>query len=317
MNSNEVLQAIIFRCESELSGCGGTATSGGALADEILAIIDKGGTATAVLPRKGAGLARLQRSLPIVFCDLESSSAKASEASIIEIAMVKIHPDGEREVFQTLINPGFDISDEIAELTHITNDDLQVALPLEHYADAIMEFIGDGYFCGFNLRNFDASLLFEALYRIGEVWSISQDKILDVMEIFHRMEPRTLAGAVRHYLGGDHEDAHRAMPDVEATIDVLDAQLVRYQGLPEDIDTLISETKRDTRLDMAGKIIIHNGEPCFNFGKWGPEGGKEPTPCRMQRGYLKWMLEEGDFPNNTKMVVQSIYDDSRPAGRRG
>lgn len=318
MNNNEILQAIILKCEAEIANpSAGKPASAGTLADEILVIIDKGGEETKVLARKGAGLARLKRDKPIVILDLETSSAEKATAAIIEIAMVKIHPDGTRETFQALINPGFDISDEIAELTHITNDDLQGALPFGHYAEQVVAFIGDGYLCGFNLRNFDAPVLYENLYRVGINWMFPQDRIVDAMEIFHLMEPRSLAGAVRHYLAGDHSNAHRALPDVEATIDVLDAQLSRYdEDLPDDIETLILATKRDNRLDMAGMIILHDGVPCFGFGKHGPQGGKAPTPCHLQRGYLKWMLEQGDFTNNTKMIVQTIYDDTRPTGFR-
>jgi DNA polymerase-3 subunit epsilon len=306
MNTNDLIQAITLKCETEIANPNGRTAAAGTFADEVLAMIESAGEATAILPRQG--LARLRRQRPLVVLDLETTSAQIDQARIIEIAALKIHPDGARESFVTLINPGFDISAEIEELTGIKNEDLEGALPFSHYAEALMDFLRECDLCGFNFRNFDAPVLWEEFYATGRSWPIHQDEILDVMEIFHKMEPRSLTGAISFYCGENHAGAHRALADVEATLKVLDAQLGKYQGLPDDLPTLICETTRDTRLDMAGKIILHNGVPCFGFGKHGPEGGKEPTPCQAQRGYLKWMIEQGSFPGNTKMVVQALLD---------
>ncbi len=124
------------------------------------------------------------------------------------------------------------------------------------------------------------------------------------MEIFFKMEPRTLTGAAKLYAGKDHADAHRAMPDVEITIEVMDGQLAMYPDLPEEIGALIKETRRDARLDLSGNIVLIDGRACFGFGK---HKGKD---CAGQRGYMKWVLDNA-FPNNTKAVVEEILKNSR------
>lgn len=316
MNNRDALQTILLKCEAEIANGHQRPASAGTLADEILSIIDAAGKETVALPRTfGKGLARLERDRPLVVLDLETTSADIDQAKIIEIAAVKINVDGSREVFNTLVNPGFDISPEVAELTGIKNEDLEAALPFSHYAPALLEFLSCCDVGGFNIRNFDAPVLYEEFYALGHIWEIKQSEIIDAMEIFFKMEPRSLSGAVSFYLDGDHSGAHRALPDVEATISVLDAQLAKYQGLPDDLQALIAETKRDNRIDMAGKFIFHNGVPCFGFGKHGPADGKEPTPCHEQIGYIKWMLDQR-FPNNTKEIAEAILKQARP-GRAG
>jgi DNA polymerase-3 subunit epsilon len=315
MNNNDLIQAITLRCETEIANPGkkskAAMIASGILADEILAMIEKAGTATTILPRTlGQGLARLVRSRPLVIFDLETTSAQLDQARIIEIAAIKIHLDGSREIFHALINPGFDISAEIEELTSISNEELEVALPFAHYAPALLAFLVGCDVGGYNARNFDVPVLWDEFDREGLFWGVRQEEIVDAMEIFFKMEPRSLTGAVSHYLEADHSGAHRALPDAEATINVLDAQLAKYQDLPDDLGDLITETKRDSRIDMAGKFIIHNGVACFGFGKHGPEVGREPTACHTQRGYLKWMMAQ-QFPRHTLMIAESLYNESR------
>lgn len=262
------------------------------------------GAETAVLPRSqdAQGIQRILGARPVIVLDLEASAKEISEARIIEIAAVKIHPDGSRETFQTLVSPGFDISEEITELTGISNSDLETAMPFEHYAGSLLEFFSGCDLAGYNIRNYDAPLLWESFYRAGIQWTIGQREILDVMEIFFRFEPRSLDGACRFYLGRDHVGAHRAMPDVEATLAVLDAQLRKYKGLPDDTADLIQETKRDRRIDMAGSIILNDEDiPVFGFGK------HKGVACQSQRGYLRWMMGQ-DFSPNTKMIVDALLD---------
>ncbi len=309
MNNLDLLQAIVLKCETELANPKGEVLAG-TLADEILVLIEKETAAQAA--RLQRGLARLKRRRPLIILDLETTSAQIDQARIIEIAAVKVYPDGRQERFETLINPGFDISEEITKITSITNDDLASAPPFSSQASALFEFLAESDVCGYNLRSFDSPILWEEFYAVGLAWEIKQDEILDVMEIFFKMEPRTLTGAVAFYTGLDHSNAHRALPDVMATLGVLDAQMEKYEALPDDIQDLIQETRRDNRLDMAGKIILNaDGVPCFGFGKHGPEGGKVPAPCHSQRGYLKWMIESGTFPGNTKLIVQELLDKGK------
>lgn len=302
MNSPDLIQTIILKCETEIANGHAHPAQAGTLADEILALIDKAGAETAVLPREfGAGFARFKFDRPIVCLDLETSSAEMDKAAIIEFAGVKIWPDGTRESLEMLVDPGFQVTPEIEELTGISNAELIRAQPFGSHALEIITFIRDCYVTGYNIRNFDAPLLSEHLASAGHAWKIKQSEILDSMEIFFKMEPRNLTGAVLKYTGRDHEGAHRAMPDVEATLGVLDGQLAIYQGLPDDIDTLIQVTKKDDRLDLSGNIILIDGKACFGFGK---HKGK---PCASNLNYCKWMIDQRTFPRNTMDIIEAIY----------
>jgi DNA polymerase-3 subunit epsilon len=302
MSPQETLDAVVAKCTKLRED----ARHGWELADAILVMIAEAGAPTAILPRESRLLKALGNR-PLVMLDLETSSADTTQARIIEVAAIKIWPDGRRETFETLINPGFDIEDKITEITGITNADLADAMDFAHYAPELAAFVADAWLSGFNFRNFDGPVLWEEFYRAGIRWQVPQDDIIDVMEVFHKAEPRSLTGAVRFYLGKDHEGAHRAEADAQATLDVLDAMLDKYQGLPDDIPGIIAETRRDRRIDMAGKIALNaDGVPVFNFGKHGPEGGKTPATCASQRGYLRWMLDQGTFPANTLEVVQKL-----------
>lgn len=310
MSHQELIDAIIERCR----------TKNGCEPEEILALIAEAGAPTAILERQDnptlkldAGPNLLVQALggrSLVMLDLETTSAQIDHARIIEVAAIKIYPDGRREAFETLVNPGFEIDPEIEELTGITNEELSEAMDFAHYADELLAFLHGSIISGFNVRNFDAPILWEEFHRAGRRWPVAQEHILDVMEIFHKAEPRSLTGAVRFYLGKDHEGAHRAAADAEATLEVLEAMLKKYQSLPQDVPDLIAETRRDNRIDMAGKIAYNaEGVACFNFGKHGPEGGKTPAPCTSQRHYLRWMLDQGTFPANTLDVVRQLLGE--------
>lgn len=301
MKHVDIIQAILCKCEMATPN-----SKAGRLAKEIMAIIQistepaRRPPVNEFDPVTQVGFQNLHRIRPLVIFDLECSSKEVSEARIIEFAAVKIHPDGTKEEYQTLINPGFKITAEISELTGITNEDLAAAQPFSYFGPGIFGWIDGCDVAGYNIRNYDGPVLYEELNAIGIKWKIGQEQILDVMEIFHKMEPRSLAGATRFYTGMDHDDAHRAMPDVKATFEVLSAQLERYPGLPGTIEGLIQETKRDRRIDMAGYFILsEDGTPCFGFGK------HKDKPVFSQRGYMRWMLGES-FPSNTKEVCDYL-----------
>ncbi len=304
MNQSDLLQAIVLLCEAEgtLDGEGEEEKFGRrCMAKEILEVIEASRAEEKWKADKSLGLAGLVMSRPLVTTDLETTAKEVGEARIIEFAAVKIHPDGRRETLEFLIHPGFEISAEIEELTGITNADLVGALPFLDYAEAIWNFLAGADFMGYGGRNYDAPVLWEEFNRIGWNWEIRQEEILDPLEIFQEAEPRSLTGAARFYLGADHEGAHRAMPDVEMTLRVLNAQLLRYQSLPASVEELILATKRDRRVDMAGKIALNDeGVPCFTFGD-----STKGKPVTSNANFANWMLGK-NFPEQTKRVVRLL-----------
>ncbi len=303
MNRADLLQSIILACELEgKPDANGSEEKFGrrCLATEILEMVEASGKETKVLERTG-GLAALVMTRPLVATDLETTAKEVGEARIIEFAGVKLHPDGRREVLEMLIHPGFEISKEIEELTGITNADLVGAKPFKDYALIIWDFLKDADFMGYGGRNYDGPVLWEEFNRIGWNWEILQEEILDPLEIFQAAEPRTLTGAARFYLDVDHEGAHRAMPDVEMALRVLDAQLTRYPSLPASVEDLILATKRDRRVDMAGKIAMNDeGVPCFTFGD-----STKDKPVLSNVSFATWMLGK-KFPEQTKRVVRML-----------
>lgn len=299
MNNKDLIQSILLACEKE-AGDPFSSDQLRDFANTIIGMVADDGAVTVMLPRED-GISQLKFEKPLIILDLETSDKEIDKAYIIEFAAIKIYPDGNKENLAMLINPGFDISSEIEDLTHIKNEDLEGALDLRHYAEAIRDFIGEGYVCGYNVRNFDGPVLVESLARIGMHIQIQQENILDVMEMFFKVQPRNLAAAVTKYAGRGHTDAHRAMPDVVACHDVLVGMLATHPELPANVQDLVAATRKDFRLDMAGYIAINaDGVPCFTFGK------HKDQPCASQRGYLKWMISQGSFPENTKAVVDAI-----------
>ena len=306
MSPQEILKRIIQACKDEgkpRENDDSEPYGRRSMAQEILEIVTDAAAETKVLPRL-TGLASLVRTRPMVITDLEATAKEVGEARIIEYAGVKLHPDGRREILQMLIHPGFEVSEEIEELTGITNADLVGAKPFAEYAVAIWEFHQGCDLMGYGGRGYDGPLLWEEFNRMGWNWEINQEEILDPLEIFHTHEPRTLTGAARFYLNEDHEGAHRAMPDVEMALKVLDAQLTRYPHLPRTMTELILETKRDRRVDMAGKIALNDeGVACFTFGD-----STKDKPVLSNTSFARWMLTK-KFPEQTKRVVRLLLGD--------
>ena len=152
------------------------------------------------------------------------------------------------------------------------------------------------------MRRFDVPLLERELREAGHELGLADRKVVDAMTIFHRKEPRDLSAAVRFYLDREHEGAHGAEADLVATLEVLDAQLERYEDLPRDVAELDSWTHpRPGAVDSAGKFIEKDGEILFAFGKH--RGRKLEEVARETPDYLRWVIET-DFPDDAKQLVR-------------
>lgn len=237
---------------------------------------------------------------PLAFIDLETTGTSVSKDRITEVAIVKLHTDGRRETFDSLVNPGIPVSDEIAELTGITNEMLAAAPTMSVVGPKVITMIDGCDIAGFGAEDFDVPLLWEELFRQGIQWDLRGVRVVDAMVIFRKMERRDLKAAVRFYLSREHEGAHRAMADVEATADVLAAQLERYPDLPRRVPELADAMSDSKRIDLAGRFVLNaQGVPVFAFGK------HEGQPVASQMGYLKWMVG-ADFSQQTKIVAQDF-----------
>jgi len=242
---------------------------------------------------------------PIVFFDIESTGLNPVTDRIIEISMLKIHPDGREEEKTFRVNPTVPIPDESTAVHGISDQDVQDKPTFKEISAQIHSFIKGSDLGGYNSNRFDIPLLAEEFERAGVDIDIKKLKLVDVQVIFFKQEPRTLAGAYKFYCDKILENAHSAKADVRATWEILRAQLDRYSDLENNIDSLAELSSSDRFADLAGRLIFDDkGEILFNFGKH--KGKKVENVFRREPSYYDWMMQ-GDFPAYTKKLITRIY----------
>jgi DNA polymerase-3 subunit epsilon len=241
---------------------------------------------------------------PLAFFDLETTGLDVTNDRIIEIGIVKLNPDGTREVYEQRINPTIPISEESKEITGISDEDVKDCPTFADLADQIAAFFGDADLAGYNSNKFDIPVLAEEFLRAESNFDMSERQFIDVQNIFHKMEQRTLAAAYQFYCGKELIDAHAALADVEATKEVLFAQLNRYTDLKPEVGFLseFSRSGSNEILDFAGRIAKNDkGEVIYNFGKH--KGKTIAQVDQEESGYYGWMMN-ANFPLYTKNVLK-------------
>lgn len=247
---------------------------------------------------------KLNLKRPIIFFDLETTGVDTSKDRIVEISMVKIMPDGEEIIKTRQINPGMPIPVEATAVHGITDEDVKDCPKFSQVAKSLEQFIKGCDFGGFNSNRFDLPLLVEEFMRAGIDVDLKKRKFVDVQNIFHKKEQRTLVAAYRFYCDKDLENAHSAQADTMATYEVLKAQLDRYPDLENDIDALAEYSSRGESADYAGRILYNDkGEEVFSFGKY--KGRSVAEIFEKEPSYYTWMMN-GDFPLYTKKVITEI-----------
>ena len=247
---------------------------------------------------------KLNLKRPIVFFDLETTGVDTSKDRIVEISMIKIMPDGEEFVRTRKINPEMPIPPEATAVHGITDEDVKDQPTFRQVAKSLAQFIQGCDFGGFNSNRFDLPVLVEEFLRVGVDVDLKRRKFVDVQNIFHKKEQRTLVAAYKFYCDKDLTDAHSAEADTRATYEVLCSQLDRYDDLENDIDFLAEFSERDKTVDYAGRILYNEkGEEVFGFGKY--RGQKVEEVFQREPSYYAWMME-GDFPLYTKKVITEI-----------
>ncbi len=247
---------------------------------------------------------KLNLKRPLVFLDLETTGVNVATDRIIEIALLKIHPDGSREEICRRINPGIPIPAESSSIHGIYDKDVQDEPTFAGLASELHAFLNECDLAGYNSNKFDIPLLIEEFTRHGKELDISAVKLIDVQNIFHKMEQRTLAAAYKFYCDKNLVNAHSAAADTNATFEVLMAQLEKYETLQNDVNFLSEFSTVNRNVDLAGRIVLNDkGEEVFNFGK---HKGKPVRKVFMEeKSYYHWMMD-GDFATNTKNVITRI-----------
>ncbi len=242
---------------------------------------------------------------PIVFFDLETTGVDVVKDRIVEICLLKIHPNGEEETHTWLVNPERNIPDEVIKVHGITNEAVADKPIFKDLAKRVYELIKDADLAGYNSNKFDIPVLAEEFLRAGIDFDMGKRVAVDVQNIFHRMEQRTLSAAYKFYCEDELVDAHSAEADVRATYDVLKAQLDRYpEDLQNDINYLSAFSNRQNVADFAGFIAYNDeGNEFFTFGKY--KGRLVEDVLKTDTGYFRWM-QNADFPLYTKKVLTAI-----------
>lgn len=256
---------------------------------------------------------KLNLKRPLVFFDLETTGTSVTHDRIVEISFIKIYPDGREEEKCRRINPGIHIPEESTAIHHITDEDVADAPTFRQIAASLNEQLSDCDIAGYNSNKFDVPLLVEEFARAGINFQIAGRKFIDVQNIFHKMEQRTLVAAYRFYCGKELEGAHSAMADTRATYEVLLGQLGRYDSLKNDVDMLADFSRSGRGVDLAARVVLNDkDEPVFNFGKHKGKPVKEVF--RKERSFYSWIMQ-GDFPKNTKDVLTVLYYEVYPPRR--
>ena len=241
---------------------------------------------------------------PIVFFDLETTGVDTAKDRIVEISMVKVMPNGDEITRTRLINPQMHIPEQATAIHNITDEMVKDEPTFAQIAKSLAQFIDGCDFGGFNSNRFDLPMLVEEFLRAGVDVDFKKRKFVDVQNIFHKMEQRTLVAAYKFYCDKNLEDAHSAEADTRATLEVLKAQLDRYDELQNDIDFLADFSSRGEAVDYAGRIVYNEkGEEVFSFGKY--KGRVVSEIFRTEPSYYDWMMN-GDFPAYTKKVITEI-----------
>ncbi len=254
---------------------------------------------------------------PLAFLDLETTGVNVVKDRIIEIYVLKVNPDNSTVEYHKIVNPGIKIPPEVTAIHGIRNEDVVDKPGFADISQSLQNFLGDCDIAGYNSNKFDVPMLIEEFLRCGIDFDITKRKLIDVQNIFHKMEPRTLKAAYRFYCGRELHDAHDAKADTKATYEILlsqiekykDAEYVDHEGklskpVKNDVDALYKFSYNHKNVDLAGHIGINRkGVEVFNFGKY--KGKSVMEVFKKEPQYYDWMMK-ADFPLSTKNVIKKI-----------
>ena len=261
---------------------------------------------------------KLNLKRPLAFFDLEATGSNIGIDRIVEISIIKLNPDGSEEVKTWRVNPGMPIPLESSLIHGIYDEHIKDEPEFKSLATAVAEFIGESDLAGYNSNKFDIPMLMEEFLRSGINFDIDNRHFVDVQNIFHQMEQRTLKAAYTFYCQKEIINAHSAEADTRATMEVLLAQIEKYKDaefvdkkgvsskpIVNDIAALHKFTNLNSPVDFAGRMIFNEqGEELFNFGKH--KGKKVEDIFNIEPSYYSWMMQ-GDFPLYTKRKLEEIY----------
>ena len=247
----------------------------------------------------------LQLTRPLAFIDLETTGINISTDRIVEIAIVKVMPDGTKQVKRKLINPTISIPQVVTEIHGISNEMVKDAPTFKQAANEIKQFIEGCDIGGYNSNRFDIPMLVEEFLRCELNIEIEDRKLIDAQKVYHLMEQRTLSAAYKFYCSKELTDAHSAEADATATFEVLDAQITKSPQIGNTVESIIKFTGEEIIVDFSRRFVMEKGIEVFNFGK---HKGKPVTQVlKEEPQYYDWMMK-GDFALHTKQKITEILN---------
>lgn len=247
---------------------------------------------------------KLKLERPLIFFDLETTGTNVMHDRIVEMSYIKVFPDGTEEKKSRRINPGIPIPAQATAVHHISDEDVKDEPTFRQIAKSLHEIFEGCDIAGFNSNKFDVPLLMEEFGRCGIDFDVAGRHFIDVQNIFHKMEQRTLVAAYRFYCKKELEGAHSALADTEATYEVLKEQINKYEELENNVEALAKFSSTGRNLDLAARIVLDDHDnPIFNFGKHKGKTVKEVL--KKEPSFYDWMMQ-GDFPKNTKDVLSRL-----------
>lgn len=247
---------------------------------------------------------------PLIFFDLETTGINIAKDRIVEISILKVFPNGNKESKTWLVNPEMEIPKEASDIHGITNEKVVTEPTFNELASKVSELIKGCDLAGFNSNRFDIPLLAEEMLRAEVNFDMKDRVAIDVQVIFHKKEERTLGAGYKFYCGKDLENAHSAEADTMATYEILKAQLDKYEDLENNVPFLNEYSTFNKRADFAGFILFNKeDEEIFTFGKY--KNHRVKDVLMKDKGYFSW-IQNADFPLYTKKVLAEIKKELLP-----
>lgn len=261
---------------------------------------------------------KLNLKRPLAFFDLETTGVNVASDRIVEISILKAMPDGSEQIKTMRINPGIPIPLESSLIHGIYDEDVSREPTFKQAGEELARFLDDCDLAGYNSNKFDIPVLMEEFLRAGIDFDIDNRHFVDVQNIFHQMEQRTLRAAYQFYCGKVIENAHSAEADIKATYEVLLAQIGRYENqdwedkkgviskpVQNNIEALHKFTNLNKPVDFAARMVYNDeGVELINFGKH--KGRSVEDVFQAEPSYYNWM-QNGDFPLYTKRCLEKIW----------
>ena len=248
---------------------------------------------------------KLNLSKPLVIFDLETTGVSITHDRIVEISYIIVEPNGNEHSETLRINPGIHIPEEASKVHGIYDDDVKDCPTFAEKAEELAKVFEGCDLAGYNSNRFDVPMLAEEFALCGIDIHINDRRLVDVQNIFHKMEQRTLVAAYKFYCGKNLENAHSALADTRATLEVLEAQLDRYaDALQNDVAFLADFSQLFRGVDLALRFVYdENNVEIINFGKYKGQAVKDVL--RKDPNFKHWVLQ-GDFTHNTKQTLERL-----------